>query len=90
MYSLITMQNKPNIRSSLLWEYDVENFNWEKSYKIVIERVVQLGEIDEWREIFKFYGPEKILETVAWSRQLDKRDKQFTTLFLQSDILHAA
>lgn len=84
------MQTKPNIHPRLLWEYDVENFNWQRSYKIVIERVVQLGDINEWREIYKFYGPEKILETIEWSKQLDERDKNFTRLFLKSDMLHAA
>lgn len=84
------MQSKPDIRSSLLWEYDLETFHWDRSYKIVIERVVQRGDVHEWREIYKFYGTEKILETVDWSRQLDTRDKNFAKLFLQSDLLHAA
>jgi hypothetical protein len=84
------MQSKPEIRPGLLWEYELTTFNWERSYKIVIERVVQLGTIEEWRQIHKFYGPEKILETIEWSRQLDKRDKDFTRLFLKSDLLHAA
>ena len=84
------MQSKPKIRPQLLWEYDLETFNWERSYKIVIERVVQRGWINEWKEIYKFYGPEKILETVDWSKQLDKRDKDFARLFLKSDLLHAA
>ena len=84
------MQSKPKIRPQLLWEYDLETFNWERSYKIVIERVVQLGDIDEWREIYQFYKPEKILETIEWSKQLDKRDKDFARLFLNSDLLHAA
>jgi hypothetical protein len=84
------MQKKPNIQSRLLWEYDVEKFDWERSYKIVIERVIQLGWLEDWKEMYKFYGPEKILETVEWSKQLDKRDKNFTRLFLKSDMLHAA
>jgi hypothetical protein len=84
------MQMKPAIRPALLWEYDLETFNWERSYKIVIERVLQLGSIDEWKEIYSFYKPEKILETVEWSKQLDKRDKDFAHLFLKSDLLHAA
>jgi len=84
------MERKPDIPARLLWEYDVENFDWQRSYKIVIERVVQLGDIHEWREIYKFYGSKKILETVDWSRQLDKRDKNFARLFLKSDMLHAA
>jgi hypothetical protein len=84
------MQKKPNISPHLLWEYDIEKFNWERSYKIVIERVIQLGWLEDWREIYKFYGPEKILETVEWSKQLDERDKRFTRMFLKSDLLHAA
>ena len=84
------MQTKPNIRPALLWEYDLETFNWERSYKIVIERVVQLGTVNEWKEIYSFYQPEKIFETVAWSKQLDKRDKDFASFFLNSDLLHAA
>ncbi|MBA3647450.1 MAG: hypothetical protein H0W62_02690 [Chitinophagales bacterium] len=84
------MHDKPKIPARLLWEYDYENFHWGRSYKIVIERVVQRGDLSEWREIFRFYGPEKILETVNWSRQLDKRDKDFACFFLNSDMLHAA
>ncbi|MDQ6763880.1 MAG: hypothetical protein M3015_14805 [Bacteroidota bacterium] len=84
------MQSKPDIRPGLLWEYDLKTFNWNRSYKIVIERVVQLGRIDEWKEIHKFYGSEKILEAVDWSKQLDSRDKNFARLFLKSDMLHAA
>lgn len=84
------MQSKPDIRPGLLWEYDLETFQWDRSYKIVIERVVQRGWINEWKEVYKFYGPEKILETVEWSRQLDGRDKDFARLFLKSDLLHAA
>ncbi|MDQ6843784.1 MAG: hypothetical protein M3Z92_05435 [Bacteroidota bacterium] len=81
---------KPDIRSGLLWEYDLETFNWQRSYKIVIERVVQRGWLNEWKEVYAFYGPEKILETVEWSRQLDEREKDFARLFIKSDMLHAA
>lgn len=84
------MQNKPNIAPHLLWEYDLETFHWNRSWKIVIERVVQLGDLHEWREIYRFYGSEKILATVDWSKQLDKRDKDFTRFFINSDLLHAA
>lgn len=84
------MQNKPDINPRLLWEYDHDTFNWVKSYKIVIERVLQLGNLHEWREMYKFYTEDQIVETVKWSAQLDKRDKDFSILFLKSDFLHAA
>ena len=49
-----------------------------------------MGDLDEWREIIKFYGKEKILETITWSRQLEERDKTFSTFFLDSGFLNAA
>lgn len=84
------MQTKPNIPGRLLWEYDLETFNYDKSYKIVIERVLQLGDLQEWREILSYYGEQKILETIEWSAQLEGRDKSFSRFFLKSDFLHVA
>jgi oligoribonuclease NrnB/cAMP/cGMP phosphodiesterase (DHH superfamily) len=80
---------KPNIPAFLLWEYDLKTFNYDKSYKIVIERVLQLGTINDWKEMIGFYPKEKILETIEWSAQLDKRDKDFSVFFLKSDMLYA-
>ena len=82
---------KPKIiNSALLWEYDLETFNYEKSYKIVIERVLERGTLDEWREMVGLYSKAQILETIEWSAQLDKRDKEFSKFFLASEFLDAA
>jgi hypothetical protein len=84
-------QKRPHIiNSALLWEYDLETFNYKKSYKIVIERVLERGNLEEWREMVKLYTKEQILETIEWSAQLEKRDKEFSKFFLTSDFLHAA
>ena len=84
------MQNKPNINSAHLWEYNLETFNWVKSYKIVIERILERGNLEEWKEMVKYYSRSQIVETIDWSAQLDKRDKEFSRFFLDSDYLHAA
>ena len=59
------------INTALLWEYDLDTFNDEKSYKIVIERVLERGNLDEWREMVRLYKKEQILETIEWSAQLE-------------------
>ena len=83
-------KTKPDIiNSALLWEYDLDRFNYEKSYKIVIERVLQLGNLEEWRKMVKFYTKQQILETIDWSAQLEQRDKDFSKFFLTSGFLHA-
>ena len=84
------MNNRPNISDALLWEYDLNTFHWDKSYKIVIERVLERGNLNEWREILRVYGREKILETIKWSAQLKEKEKEFSSFFLNSGFLNAA
>jgi hypothetical protein len=84
-------KTRPNIiNPALLWEYDLDTFNYEKSYKIVIERVLERGNLEEWREMVNFYTKNQILETIEWSAQLEQRDKDFSKFFLTSEFLHAA
>jgi len=84
------MENKPNISDHLLWEYNLNTFNFDKSYKIVIERILERGNLIEWREMLRYYGEEKILEVIDWSAQLSDRDKSFSKFFLKSDFLDVA
>ncbi len=84
------MQHRPLISDTLLWEYDIPNFHWDKSYKIVIERVLQMGNLEEWREIINFYGKEKILLAIDWSAQLQPHEKEFSRFFLNSGFVNAA
>jgi hypothetical protein len=84
-------KTKPDIiNTALLWEYDLDTFNYDRSYKIVIERVLERGNLDQWKEMVNYYSREKILETIEWSAQLDQRDKEFSRFFLNSGFLHAA
>lgn len=84
-------KTKPDIiNPALLWEYDLDTFDYDKSYKIVIERVLERGNLEEWREMVRIYTKLQILETIEWSAQLDKRDKDFSKFFLTSEFLHAA
>ena len=69
------------INTALLWEYDLDTFHDEKSYKIVIEKVLERGNLDEWREMVRVYKKEQILETIEWSAQLEQRDKDFSKFF---------
>ncbi len=85
------LKKQPHIiNTALLWEYDLETFNYDKSYKIVIERVLQMGNLQEWKNMYNYYSEAQILETIEWSAQLDKRDKDFSRFFLNSEFLHAA
>ncbi|MBK7872865.1 MAG: hypothetical protein IPJ74_20435 [Saprospiraceae bacterium] len=69
----------------MLWEYDMEHFDYEQSAAVVIERVIERGTMEEWREIIKYYGREKVLEVARDSRQLDQKHKKFTKIYVYSE-----
>ncbi len=80
---------KPDIPQCLLWEYDLETFNFQKSYRIVCERVFERGNVYQWQEIARCYTSEQIIDAINWSAQMDQRDKDFCYLFIKSDFIHA-
>ena len=81
---------RPKISSYLLWEYNVEQFDFEQSGTIVVERVIERGNLEDWREMMRFYGREKVLEVVHTSKHLSPKDKKFSELFVYSELVHAA
>ena len=75
----------PKIRRHLLWEYDFDRFDFKNSAFIVIERVIERGNMEEWREILRYYGRNEVLEVARKSKQLDKKDKHFTEIYVDSE-----
>lgn len=85
-----TRHLKPSIPAHLLWEYDVALFDFDRSRRIVIERVIERGGITEWQEIVRYYGVDTILEIARASKQLSQKDKAFTEIFVYSNLLYVA
>lgn len=58
---LITKMKKPDLPKTLFWDFDFEKIDWRRSYKTVIERVLDKGSQVEWEEMILFYGIENVL-----------------------------
>ena len=80
---------KPTIPAHLLWEYNVEQFDYDRSKRIVIERVIERGGIEEWKEMIRYYGVPTILQIARASKQLSLKDKSFTEIFVHSNLVNA-
>ena len=53
------------LHKALFWEtYSLDNINWIKHVKWVIQRVFEYGNQQEIGEIIRFYGCEKVTETL--------------------------
>lgn len=78
------------IASHLLWEFDLSTFDYQASRKIVIERVIERGNLEDWRAMVSFYGKAMVREIALSSKHLSSKDRIFTSIFLDSTLLHTA
>jgi hypothetical protein len=44
------------ISPSLLWEYDLDRFDWNSSRNIVVERILKLGNMGDFYAAIRLYG----------------------------------
>lgn len=64
------------LRTSLFWDTKIENLDWEKQYKAVINRVFERGNEQEKNEILQFYGKKKVEEALKPGKRKPYKIKQ--------------
>ena len=70
-----------NLSPTLFWDTDVDSIDWEKQARSIIERVITRGDIDDWKQIKKFYGLPKIKKEIISMRYLDKKTLNFFSIY---------
>ena len=66
-----------NLSSHLFWDVDVNKVNLETSKKLIIQRVLEYGMIEDWIFIKKHYGLEEIVRVAKTLRDLDSISLNF-------------
>ncbi len=56
--------DRPNVDTRYFWDFDYENMDFRKAYKTIIERVIERGTKEDWEELIKFYGREKLMHAL--------------------------
>ncbi|OBS14810.1 hypothetical protein ATE49_19430 [Elizabethkingia miricola] len=54
----------PKIHPKFFWDTNFRKLDWEKAYIPIISRILERGGQNEIYEIIKYYGREKIVETI--------------------------
>lgn len=71
------------ITKGLFWEYDLEKMDWEKYADFIINRTFERGNLEEKKEIQRFYGEDKVSSTLQNPRQKSmKLTKNITDVVL--------
>ena len=73
----------------LLWEYDLDTLDYERHHRIIIERIIERGGMEEWVGAVRYYGRDRICEVAQASRGLSARNRNFAQLFARSPLIVA-
>jgi len=65
------------IRPSLLWEYNLSNFDWQDMRNIVVQRVLERGRMDDYYAMLNLYGREGVREALKAIPYMSKKDMNF-------------
>jgi hypothetical protein len=67
-----TSNIKFKIDKSLFWDVEIDNVDYNKYARHIINRILMRGNINDWLELKKFYGTERIKTEMLKMRYLDK------------------
>jgi len=62
---LIKSVKRPDLPMVLFWDFDFEKLDWSRSYKTIIERVLDKGSSLDWEEMVRFYGRENVVKALT-------------------------
>ena len=75
-----------HFRKILFWDVNPKKLDIEKSADFIIGRVLDFGNLKEWRMIKQLYGEEKIREATKGHVFTDPRSANFWSLILSIPI----
>lgn len=55
------------VSKALFWDTDIQQIDWERQYRAVIQRVFERGNENDKNEIIRFYGTEKVSQALQES-----------------------
>ena len=77
-----------DIHSNLFWDVDLKNFDNICNRRLIIERVLTRGDLDDLKEIIRFYGIDTIKKEIVKAGNLDKKTLAWASIFYEIPKTH--
>lgn len=75
---------KCQVSPTLLWEYDLSHFDWYKSRRLVVQRVIERGDLMDYYAAINMYGGmDNFREIIKEVSHLSKLDINFVCTVFQ-------
>jgi hypothetical protein len=71
------------LSKTLFWDTDIKKIDYERNARHIIERVLQRGMLNDWFEIKKYYGLDRIKQEILQIRYLDKISLNFCSKYFK-------
>lgn len=75
------MLDSLHINERLFWDTDIQSIDSQKHAQFIIGRAIMRGTVNDWMEIKRFYGIERIKSEMLSIRYLDKLSLGFLSTY---------
>ncbi len=63
-------KTKPRLAKRIFWDVNFDAIDYEEKWKFVIERVFDRGDIEDIRQVRRYYGDEKVIKALTTAMYL--------------------
>ena len=60
------------LRRQLFWDVNYDTINWDEKYRFVIVRAFERGDIDDIRQVRRYYGDKKVREALLETKYISQ------------------
>lgn len=64
---------KPILSKRIFWDVNFETLDYDKRASFIIEHVFERGDVDDIRQVRRYYGDEKVTEVLLNAKFLPER-----------------
>ena len=74
------------LRRQLFWDVNYDTINWDEKYRFVIVRAFERGDIDDIRQVRRYYGDEKVREALLETKYISQNRIHLTAAVINEPI----
>ena len=64
----------------LFWDVDKKLLSFSRNKRLIIQRVLEYGMLNDWMMIYRHYGIKEIAETTLHLKELDKKSASLISM----------
>jgi hypothetical protein len=60
------------LKKQLFWDINFDTIHWDEKYRFVIVRVFERGDVDDIRQVRRYYGNDKVREALLETKYISQ------------------